>query len=92
MGFGELRRGRDPALPDDAPDQERRPARAGRGARDDQSFSSVSQIVGPGIAGFLIQHGWLGAYGVAAALAAVVGVVLSFQPEPGVEPPLADSA
>ncbi len=56
-----------------------------------QSFSSISQIVGPGVAGFLIAHGWLGAYGIAAALVALAGAVLSFQPEPEAEPPLADS-
>jgi MFS family permease len=56
-----------------------------------QSFSSISQIIGPGIAGFLIQHDWLGAYGIAAAVAALAGAVLSFQPEPQIEPPLADS-
>jgi len=57
-----------------------------------QSFSSISQIIGPGVAGFLIEHRWFGWYGVAAAAVACVGVALSFQPEPGVEPPLADSA
>jgi MFS transporter, DHA1 family, tetracycline resistance protein len=57
-----------------------------------QSFSSISQIVGPETAGFLIQHGWLGAYGIAAAVVAMVGAVLSFQPEPDAAPPLVDSA
>ena len=57
-----------------------------------QSFSSISQIVGPETAGFLIQHGWLDAYGIAAGLVAMVGAVLSFQPEPDAAPPLTDSA
>ena len=56
-----------------------------------QSLASVSQIIGPGVAGFLIQHGALWAYGVAAAVVALVGVVLSLQPEPEPAPPLVDS-
>lgn len=47
-----------------------------------QSLSSVAQMVGAPIAGLLIQHGWLAAYGLAAGSVALWGVVLGLQPEP----------
>jgi DHA1 family tetracycline resistance protein-like MFS transporter len=47
-----------------------------------QSFSSISQIVGPETAGLLIENGQLVAYGIAAGLVALVGVLLSLSPEP----------
>lgn len=56
-----------------------------------QSFSSISQIVGPETSGLLIQHGQLWAYGLAAGLVALVGTLLSLQAEPETAP-LADSA
>lgn len=45
-----------------------------------QSLASVSQIVGPLIAGALIQRGALAAYGFAAGAFAVIGVILMMQP------------
>jgi MFS family permease len=54
-----------------------------------QSLASVSQIVGPETAGLLIQHGLLGAYGVAAGVAALAGVWLTLRPEPAA-PAVAD--
>lgn len=42
-----------------------------------QSLASISQIVGPETAGFLIQHGHLGAYGFAAGFFALIGALLS---------------
>ncbi|APR87779.1 multidrug-efflux transporter [Minicystis rosea] len=50
-----------------------------------QSLTSISQIVGPSMAGFFIQHHQLGAYGAAAGVFAIVGAVLSMQPEPTVD-------
>ena len=47
-----------------------------------QSLSSIAQIVGAPVAGLLIQHGWLAAYGLAAGSVALVGVVIGLQPEP----------
>jgi len=47
-----------------------------------QSLSSIAQIVGAPVAGLLIQHGWLAAYGLAAGSVALWGVVLGLQPEP----------
>ena len=47
-----------------------------------QSLASISQIVGPQTAGFLIQHSLLGAYGVAAGVFALAGALLSFRTEP----------
>jgi MFS family permease len=47
-----------------------------------QSLTSISQIVGPIIAGLLIEHGQLAAYGLAAALFAAVGAVLLFNRKP----------
>jgi MFS family permease len=51
-----------------------------------QSLASVSQIVGPETAGLLIQHGRLGLYGIAAGAVALVGALLSLQPEPDASP------
>ena len=50
-----------------------------------QSLASVSQIVGPGIAGFLIQHDMRWAYGVAAGVVALAGALLSLQAEPAAD-------
>jgi predicted MFS family arabinose efflux permease len=50
-----------------------------------QSLASVSQIVGPETAGFLIEHGHLAAYGFAAALFALVGALLSREPSPSTD-------
>jgi MFS transporter, DHA1 family, tetracycline resistance protein len=47
-----------------------------------QSLSSIAQIVGAPVAGILIEHGWLSAYGLAAGGVALVGVLLGLQPEP----------
>jgi MFS family permease len=47
-----------------------------------QSLSSIAQMVGAPVAGLLIQHGWLAAYGLAAGSVALMGVVLGLQPEP----------
>jgi MFS family permease len=47
-----------------------------------QSLSSIAQIVGAPVAGLLIEHGWLAAYGLAAGSVALVGVVIGLQPEP----------
>lgn len=41
-----------------------------------QSLAGISQIMGPVVAGFLIGHGWLAAYGLVAAGAALVGATL----------------
>lgn len=41
-----------------------------------QSLSGISQICGPVLAGYLIGHGWVGAYGLAAGGFAVIGAVL----------------
>jgi DHA1 family tetracycline resistance protein-like MFS transporter len=45
-----------------------------------QSLSSGALIVGPLIAGYLIEHGLLTAWGLAAAATAVMGLVLASQP------------
>ena len=47
-----------------------------------QSLSSISQMVGQPLAGILIQHQLLWAYGLAAGAFALVGALLSMQPEP----------
>jgi MFS transporter, DHA1 family, tetracycline resistance protein len=46
-----------------------------------QSLASISQIIGPETAGFFIQHGMLAAYGLAAGAVAMIGVLLSREPE-----------
>jgi MFS family permease len=56
-----------------------------------QSLASISQIIGPEAAGFFIQHEMRAAYGLAAALVALVGAVLSMREAPS-EKPVADSA
>jgi MFS family permease len=50
-----------------------------------QSLASISQIVGPSMAGFFIQHQQLWAYGLTAGLFALVGAVLSGQDAPSTE-------
>ncbi|MFT3765702.1 MAG: MFS transporter [Minicystis sp.] len=50
-----------------------------------QSLTSISQIGGPELAGFFIQHNQLGLYGIAAGIFALVGAILSVQPEPAVD-------
>ncbi len=45
-----------------------------------QSLTSIAQIVGPPFAGFMIQHGILTGWGLAAAAASLVGLSLSSQP------------
>lgn len=51
-----------------------------------QSLASISQIVGPIGAGWLIEHRALGAYGLMAASFAALGVVLGLQKIPVGEP------
>jgi len=46
-----------------------------------QSLSGISQILGPIVAGFLIGEGRLGAYGLVAGSAALVGALLVARPE-----------
>ena len=48
-----------------------------------QSLTSVAQIAGPPFAGFLIQHGALTTWGLAAAGVAGVGLILASQSTPG---------
>lgn len=43
-----------------------------------QSLASVAQIIGPPLAGFLVQRGMLSGWGLAATLFAIAGFVLSF--------------
>jgi MFS family permease len=50
-----------------------------------QSLASISQIVGPTIAGFVIQHEMRWAYGVAAGAVALAGALLSRKEEPAAE-------
>lgn len=57
-----------------------------------QSLASIAQIIGPETAGILIQGGMLWAYGVAAGVSALVGAVLSLQPDPETEGKIADPA
>jgi DHA1 family tetracycline resistance protein-like MFS transporter len=47
-----------------------------------QSLASISQMVGQPLAGILIEHRMLHAYGFAAGAFALAGVVLSLTPEP----------
>ncbi len=47
-----------------------------------QSLASISQMVGQPLAGILIEHRMLHAYGFAAGAFALVGVLLSLTPEP----------
>jgi DHA1 family tetracycline resistance protein-like MFS transporter len=47
-----------------------------------QSLTSTAQIVGPPLAGFLIQHGHLAGWGLTAAAIAVVGLTLASRPAP----------
>lgn len=51
-----------------------------------QSLASVSQILGPITAGFLIQHKQLAAYGLTAGAFAAIGVLISLQKIPAGEP------
>jgi MFS transporter, DHA1 family, tetracycline resistance protein len=50
-----------------------------------QSLASISQIVGQPLAGVLIENHLLGAYGIAAGVFALVGAVLTLQPEPAAD-------
>ena len=50
-----------------------------------QSLASISQVVGQPLAGVLIGHQLLGAYGLVAGLFAVVGAALSMAPEPAAD-------
>jgi MFS transporter, DHA1 family, tetracycline resistance protein len=50
-----------------------------------QSLSSVSQIIGPLTVGWLIGKGQLGAYGLVAGGAAMIGVLLCLQRTPAPE-------
>ncbi len=50
-----------------------------------QSLASISQIVGQPLAGLLIGHQMLGAYGLVAGMFALAGAALSLQPEPAAE-------
>jgi MFS family permease len=45
-----------------------------------QSLTSTAQIFGPPLAGLLIQHGYLSAWGLTAAAIAVVGLMLASRP------------
>ena len=45
-----------------------------------QSLTSVSQIVGPPIAGLLIQYGYLSAWGLAVAVVALMGFLMATRP------------
>jgi len=47
-----------------------------------QSLTSVAQIAGPPFAGFLIQHGALTTWGLAAAGVAGIGLILASRPTP----------
>src|SRR6185295_1274116 len=47
-----------------------------------QSFASISQIIGPILAGWLIGQKQLAVYGIAAATFAFVGAVMTIQREP----------
>lgn len=57
-----------------------------------QSLGGVSQIVGPIIAGFLIEHNRLDMWGYASALVGAIGAVLILTGDPGEEAPAAGSA
>jgi MFS family permease len=46
-----------------------------------QSLTSIAQITGPPVAGFLIQHGLLSGWGFTASTIALVGFLLSFKPQ-----------
>jgi len=50
-----------------------------------QSIMSISQIVGPSIGGFMIQHGLLTSWGMVAAVAAAGGFALASRPAPPAE-------
>jgi MFS family permease len=45
-----------------------------------QSLTSVSQIVGPPIAGLLIQYGFLSAWGLTVSAVALVGLLIAGRP------------
>jgi MFS family permease len=45
-----------------------------------QSLTSVSQIVGPPVAGLLIQHDLLTAWGLTLAVIALLGLVIASRP------------
>jgi MFS family permease len=42
-----------------------------------QSLNSVSMIIAPPLGGFLIERGWLTAWGLAASAVAVIGLMLA---------------
>jgi len=42
-----------------------------------QSLNSVALIVAPPLGGFLIEHGWLTAWGLTASAVAVIGLMLA---------------
>jgi MFS transporter, DHA1 family, tetracycline resistance protein len=48
-----------------------------------QSLTSIAQITGPPLAGFLIQHGLLSGWGLTAAAVSLVGLALASRPVPG---------
>lgn len=45
-----------------------------------QSLTSISQITGPPLAGFLIQHGFLSGWGITAAAVSFIGLSLASRP------------
>jgi MFS family permease len=59
-----------------------------------QSLNSGALIVGPLIAGYLIEHGWLTTWGLVAAVTAVAGLAMASSAEAGAHalPALADTA
>jgi MFS family permease len=54
-----------------------------------QSLASISQMLGQPLAGLLIGHGLLWAYGVAAGTFALLGALLTLQPVPEADLPAA---
>jgi predicted MFS family arabinose efflux permease len=44
-----------------------------------QSLTSVAQIVGPPLAGLLIEHGLLTTWGIAAAAVSAIGLLLALR-------------
>jgi MFS family permease len=47
-----------------------------------QSLTSIAQITGPPLAGFLIQHGLLGGWGLTAAVVTLLGLMIASRPVP----------
>lgn len=50
-----------------------------------QSLNSVSLIIAPPLGGYLIEHGWLTAWGLTASAVAALGMVLAGRPVPTFE-------